>query len=96
MIEFDVVIIPLLASWLGLGGDDFLGSLSPRLTDTFLGGQSSFPSAFHLGAYFSTTLGADEGTPSFPFTFFSSSFLHAVAAPTYALCLVASISAKDK
>ena len=96
MIEFNVVINPLLASWLGLGGDDFLGSLSPRLTDTFLGGLSSFPSAFHLGAYFSTTLGADEGTPSFPFTLFSSSFLHAVVALTYALYLATSISTKDK
>ena len=92
----NIVINPLIAARLGLGGDGFLGSLSPRVMDTLLGGQLSFPLAFHLGASFSTTLGADAGAPSFPFAFFSSSFLHAAAALTCALCLAASISTKDK
>ena len=90
----DVVIRPLSAPWLGLGGNDFLGSLSPGVVDTFLGGRLSFPSAFLLGTPFPTTLGADKDTPSFPFSF--SSFLRAVVALINALYLVASISAKDK
>ena len=48
-----------------------------------------------LGSPFSAALGADEDAPS-PFVFFSSSFLLAVATLTYALCLTASIYAKDK
>ena len=44
-----------------------------------------------------TTLGADKDAPSFPFFFFYSSFLHAATDDlTNALCLVASISIKDK
>ena len=93
----DVVISPLPAPWLGLGGDDFLGSLSLGVTVTFLEGGLSFSSAFLLGTPFSTALGADEDTPSFPFSFFSSSFLRAETdALTKAFYLVASISVKDK
>ena len=96
MIGLDVVINPLLALWLGVGGNGFLGSFSPGVTDTLLGGQLSFPSSFLLGAPFLTTLRVDEDAPSFPFAFFSSSFLSAAATLTYALCLANSISVEDK
>ena len=59
----------------------------------FLGGQSSFSSAFLLAEPLETALGAYEDAPSFPLALFSSSFLRAAVALT--LCLVASISPKD-
>ena len=93
--RLDVVIKPLPAPWLDLGGDNFLGCFSPRVTDTFLEGRSSFSLAFLLGAPFMTTLGANKDAYSFPFSF--SSFLRAVAdALINTLCLAASISVKDK
>ena len=62
---------------------------------TFFEGWLSFSSAFLLGAPFLTALGVDEDTPSYPFTF-GSSFLRIVATLTCALCMAASIYAKDK
>ena len=64
----DDFIKPLPVPWLGLEGDGFLGCFSPRVTDGFLGGRSSFLSVFLLGAPFLMTLGADEDalSPSFP------------------------------
>ena len=89
------VINPLPAPWPGFEGDNVLGCLSPRVTVPFWRWRSSFPLVFLLGAPFSTTLGADEDAPSFPFSF--SSFLHVVADTlTNALYLAASISVKDK
>ena len=85
-----VVIKPLPALWLGLGGNDFF-CLSPTgMTGPFLRGWSSFPSFFLFDDPFLTTLGADIDAPSF-------SFLHAAAdALTRALCLAASVSVKGK
>ena len=91
----DIVINPLLAPWLGWGGNGFFGSLSPGVTMTFFEGWLSFPSAFLLGAPFLTALGVDEDAPSYPFTF-GSSFLRVVATLTCALCMATSIYAKDK
>lgn len=91
------VIKPLPASWLSLGGDSFLGCFSPRVTDGFLEGRSSFLSFFLLGTPFSATLGANKDASSFPFCFFPSSFLRSTAdAFTNALYLAASISVKEK
>ena len=72
----NVVIKHLPDPWPGLGGNNFLGYFSLRVTNTFLEGWSSFPSAFLLGAPFLTTLGANKDAYSFPFSF--SSFLCAV------------------
>ena len=52
-------------------GDNFLGSLSPGVTNGFLVGRLSFPSAFLSGAPFPVALRADEDAAS-PFVFFSS------------------------
>ena len=90
----DVVISPLLTPCFGLGGDGFLGSFSPGVTNTFLDRQSSFPSPFLLVTPLQTALGVDEDAPSFPLAF--SFFLHAAASLTYAHSLVASIFAKGQ
>ena len=52
MIELVNVIKPLLVPWLGLGGDGFFSYFSLGVTDGFLEGWSSFPSAFLFGAPF--------------------------------------------
>ena len=91
----NIIINPLSAPWLSLGGDGFFESLSSRVTVTFLEGRLSFPSAFLLGAFFLTALGADEDAFSFPFAFYSS-FLHVATVLNYALYMAASISTKDK
>ena len=71
-----------------------MGCASPGVTTAFSGGQSSFPTAFLLAEPLETTLGADEGAPSFPLALLSSSFLR--VAITLTLCLAASISTKVK
>lgn len=85
------VIKPMLAPWLGLGGNDFFDFSPMVMLSPFFKGQSSFSSLFHLSVPLMMPLGADEETPSFSFL-----FLFAVAAFTKALCFVASISVKDK
>ena len=80
-----------------LGRQRLLGLLLPKGDWWLLRRTVVLPVSFLLGAPFSTTLGADEVALSFPFSFFSSSFLRVVAdALTNAFCLAASISAKDK
>ena len=73
------------------GGDGFLGSFSPGVTNAFFNGRSSFPSAFLLVALLPTALEADEDSPTLVF---SSFFLW--AAVVLILCLAASISIKAK
>ena len=90
------VIKPLPIPWLGLRGDGFLGCYSLGMTNGFLEEWSSFLSVFLLGALFPTALDADEDAFSFPFSFFSSSLRTIVDTLTKALCLVASISVKDR
>ena len=90
MTGLEEVTTPLPVPRLDLRGDFFLGGTSPRVTTAFLEGGLSFSLGF-LFETLATVLGANENTPSFSFTFLSSSFLRAAAALT--LCLTASISA---
>ena len=71
-----------------------MGCASLRVMTAFLGGWSSFPTAFLLAETLETTLEADEDAPSYPLALLSSSFLRAAIALT--LCLAASISTKVK
>ena len=87
-----VVIKPLRAPWLGLGGDDCFDYLSPtRVSGPFLSGWSSFPSFFHLDVPLLKTLDANVEAPSFSFCMRTID-----NALTKALCLLASISMKGK
>ena len=87
-----VVIKPLPAPWLGLGGDDYFDCLSPTgVSGPFLSGWSSFPSFFHLDIPLLKTLDANVEAPSFSFCVCAID-----NALTKALCLLASISTKGK
>ena len=89
----EAVIKPLLAPWLGLGGNGFLGCFSLRVTNAFLEGHLFFPLTFLLGAPFLITLAVDKDVPSFPFSF--SSFLRVAANTlTDTIILAASISVR--
>ena len=86
------VINPLPTPWLGLESEGYFGCLSPaRVPSPFLSGWSSFPSLFHLDIPLLMTLGADVEAPSFSFCLRVATYTF-----TKALCLPASISAKDK
>ena len=86
------VITPLPAPWLDLEGDGYFGFLSlAGMLDPFFSEQSSFLSLFPLDVSLVMSLEADEEAPSFSFF-----FLLAAATLTRALCLIASIFAKDK